>query len=196
MPRTPLSPRRRRLLDAALVVTADHGLRGLTHRAVDRQAGLPEGSCSSYFRTRRSLQTALADHVSATLTEDVERLARSLARHPGDFERATVQTTKMFGRWLDQPERLQALLELTLEATRDPELGELLTALQTRLISVVHHAMLDSGREHADLDRADNLVYASYGVLVGALTRNRRDRRAYVERSLSRIFQSLSAEPH
>ena len=47
-----LSPRRRQLLEAALHVIADEGLRGLTHRAVDRRAGLPEGSCSAYLRTR------------------------------------------------------------------------------------------------------------------------------------------------
>ena len=52
MTKASLSPRRRRILDAATVVVADHGLRGLTHRAVDREAGLPEGSCSAYFRTR------------------------------------------------------------------------------------------------------------------------------------------------
>ena len=33
---TTLTPRRRELLDAARAVTAAHGLRGLTHRAVDR----------------------------------------------------------------------------------------------------------------------------------------------------------------
>ena len=71
-----------------VVVVADHGLRGLTHRAVDREAGLPEGSCSGYFRTRRALQTALTEYVARHLTEDVERLSATLARHPGDFERA------------------------------------------------------------------------------------------------------------
>ena len=34
------------------------GLRGLTHRAVDAEAGLPEGSCSAYMRTRVALLTA------------------------------------------------------------------------------------------------------------------------------------------
>ena len=42
-----LSPRRRLLVNAAIEVVAANGLRGLTHRAVDREAGLPEGSCSS-----------------------------------------------------------------------------------------------------------------------------------------------------
>ncbi|MCB0908546.1 MAG: TetR family transcriptional regulator, partial [Nocardioidaceae bacterium] len=61
------TPRRRQLLDAAQAVIADEGLKGLTHRAVDRRAGLPEGSCSAYLRTRQALQAALAAHVAEQL---------------------------------------------------------------------------------------------------------------------------------
>src|SRR6478735_9549119 len=74
-PAAPLSPRRRQLLDAALHVIADEGLKGLTHRAVDRRAGLPEGSCSAYWRTRQALQAALAAYVADALLADVDELA-------------------------------------------------------------------------------------------------------------------------
>jgi DNA-binding transcriptional regulator YbjK len=77
----PLSPRRRLLLDAALHVIADQGLKGLTHRAVDRQAGLPEGSCSAYWRTRNALQAALTEYVAASLLADVDELTQLLADH-------------------------------------------------------------------------------------------------------------------
>jgi DNA-binding transcriptional regulator YbjK len=73
-----LTPRRRRLLDAALHVIADDGLRGLTHRAVDRRAGLPEGSCSAYLRTRQALQAALTEYVADALLADVDRLAERI----------------------------------------------------------------------------------------------------------------------
>ena len=49
-----LTPRRREILDAAVEVLAEQGLKGLTHRAVDRRAGLSEGSSSAYFRSRVS----------------------------------------------------------------------------------------------------------------------------------------------
>ena len=39
------------------MLEADGG-RGLTHRAVDRRAGLPQGSTSNYFKTREALLTA------------------------------------------------------------------------------------------------------------------------------------------
>ncbi|RYE78666.1 MAG: TetR family transcriptional regulator, partial [Myxococcales bacterium] len=73
--------RRDVLLDAALQVIADAGLRGLTHRAVDRRAGLPEGSCSAYLRTRQALLVAAAQHVSTSLRADVERLTAKLEPH-------------------------------------------------------------------------------------------------------------------
>ena len=80
--RRPLSPRRRQLVEAALHVVAEHGLRGLTHRAVDRRAGLPEGSCSAYLRTRRALQGALTEHVAGTLAADVDLLTEDLRACP------------------------------------------------------------------------------------------------------------------
>src|SRR5215211_2195968 len=50
--------RRHRLAQAALEVLEEEGGRGLTHRAVDRQASLPEGSTSNYFPTRVALLEA------------------------------------------------------------------------------------------------------------------------------------------
>ncbi|QNP68386.1 TetR family transcriptional regulator C-terminal domain-containing protein [Streptomyces roseirectus] len=57
--------RRTLLADAAIAVLADSGVRGLTHRAVDREAGLPPGTTSAYFRTRQSLLTALVSRLVA-----------------------------------------------------------------------------------------------------------------------------------
>jgi DNA-binding transcriptional regulator YbjK len=40
------------IADAAIALLAAAGAKGLTHRAVDAQAGLPAGSTSFYCRTR------------------------------------------------------------------------------------------------------------------------------------------------
>lgn len=45
--------------DAAVTVLARDGLRALTHRAVDAEAGLPYGSTSNCFRTRSALLAAI-----------------------------------------------------------------------------------------------------------------------------------------
>jgi AcrR family transcriptional regulator len=51
------SARTRQVGDAAIAVLAEHGARGLTHRAVDQAAGLPPGTTSNYARTRAALLT-------------------------------------------------------------------------------------------------------------------------------------------
>lgn len=55
--------RRTELMDAALGVVADKGMKGLTHRAVDAAAGLPEGTTSNYFRNRATLVDAVLDRL-------------------------------------------------------------------------------------------------------------------------------------
>lgn len=55
--------RRTLLADAALDVVAAHGMKGLTHRAVDEAAGVPSGTTSNYFRTRAALVDAVAERL-------------------------------------------------------------------------------------------------------------------------------------
>jgi AcrR family transcriptional regulator len=57
--------RKETLLDAAIVVLGERGMRALTHRAVDAEAGVAAGSTSNYFPTRESLLEAIVDRVSA-----------------------------------------------------------------------------------------------------------------------------------
>src|SRR4051794_41022404 len=145
----PESPRRRQLLDAAVHVIADEGLRGLTHRAVDRRAGLPEGSCSAYLRTRHALRAALTEHVGSALLSDVDALAERIRRagpHDGD---GVAEALDLFLYWLDQRELLLARLELTLAATRDPELARLLAEHRAHLVELVADIMTAAGRPHS-----------------------------------------------
>ena len=57
--------RKETLLDAAVVVLGERGMRALTHRAVDAEAGVAAGSTANYFPTRESLLEAIVDRVSA-----------------------------------------------------------------------------------------------------------------------------------
>lgn len=191
-PAAALSPRRRVLLDAALAVTAAHGLRGLTHRAVDREAGLPEGTCSAYFRTRQALQTALATRVAGRLTTDVQELSRSMRDTPGDTTRAIQLTTGLFLRWLERADLLPGLLELTLEATRDDDLAVTLAGWRADLVQVVAQSLAQNGHDHPR-ERAEALVAASYGVLLAALLRPAEGRRADLEQHLTLVFGGVFA---
>ncbi len=189
-PDSQLSPRMRQLLAAALVVVADSGMRGLTHRAVDRQAGLPEGSCSAYLRTRRALQTALAEYVGAHLTADVRDLSELLADCPGDHEKAIHETAALFQRWLHGRD-LVTRFELTLEASRDPELAAQFSAWRDELVEVVGGvlAMQDGP---ADVVRAETLVVALDGVLLGAILKAPDDRADYLRRCVALLLDGLS----
>jgi DNA-binding transcriptional regulator YbjK len=183
------SPRRRRLLDAALHVLADEGLKGLTHRAVDRRAGLPEGSCSAYLRTRRALQAALAEDVAERLLADVDRLADDLsaATEPDGVGAAIA----LFQRWLEQRELLVARLELTMAASRDPELAGLLAAQRGRLVELVERIMTATGKEHGAA-RAEALVASYDGVLLAALLKPAAEREGFLARSMDLLGSGLA----
>ena len=186
-----LTPRRRALMEAALHVVADEGLRGLTHRAVDRRAGLPEGTCSAYFRTRQALQLAVTEHVAATLATDVDELAAELVECSGDEALAVELTLALFERWLDERELIVAKLELSLEAPRNPAVAEALTASRTRLVGVVDGILTRADKEHAD-GRAEALVASFVGLLIGALQKPPRERRPFLSSSLSLVLHALT----
>jgi DNA-binding transcriptional regulator YbjK len=187
----PLSPRRRLLLDAALRVAADEGLRGLTHRAVDRRAGVPEGSCSAYFRTRKALQAALTEYVAGALDADVALLAEELESAVESGDRGVELAMRLFLRWLDERELLLAKLEVSLEASREPELAGLLAEWRTRLVGLVDQIMVARGLEQGT-DRAETLVASLDGILFAALLKPCGDRQAFLSRSLTLLMAALT----
>jgi len=190
-PAASLSPRRRQLLDAALHVIADDGLKGLTHRAVDRRAGLPEGSCSAYWRTRNALQAALTEYVAGALLSDVDRLAEQMHCCEPDEQAGMEGALELFLRWLDQRELLVARLELTMAATRDAELAQLLSDHRSRLVAIVGDIMTARGKEHS-AERAEALVASYDGILLAGLLKPAPARRAFLTRSLELLGSSLA----
>ncbi len=71
------------IADAAIATLAHGGMRGLTHRAVDRAAGLPEGSACYYFRTRRALLQATVERLAELDIAEVPALPQhDLGRSP------------------------------------------------------------------------------------------------------------------
>ena len=187
------SPRRRHLLEAAVQVITDEGLRGLTHRAVDRRAGLPEGSCSAYLRTRSALQQALAEYVAQTLLADVDALAERLRDAEHLDEEGIDAMVDLFSRWLDQRELLVARLELTMAATRDPDLYRVLAVHRTRLVEVAGSVLVAPDKDRTDA-RAEALVASYDGVLLAALLKPANRRRGFLRRSLELLSTSVAAD--
>lgn len=120
------SDRRTRIADATIRTIARAGMRGVTHRAVDRTAELPEGSTSYYFRTREALLVAaLARMVELDAAEVVD--VREL-RGPVDVDELAALTAGVVRHWMGAGrERTLARYELSLESTRRPELRAKLT---------------------------------------------------------------------
>lgn len=187
---TPRSPRMELLLRAGLHVVADQGLRGLTHRAVDREAGLPEGSCSAYLRTRKALVLALTEYVAGNLADDVEGLAQDLSVCALEEAQATEVVTEFFMRWLEERELLLARMELSLEASRDPDLAAAFASIRPRLIGLVEAMLSARGKEHSAA-RAETLVASCDGILLGALPRPASSRRPFVRQSIEVLMGGL-----
>ncbi len=190
----PPSPRRLEILDAAVVVLAGHGLKGLTHRGIDREAGLPEGSSSAYFRSRAALQQAVAEHVSDRLVQDVADLSDTLAAGDHSVAQAVRETGALFRHWLSHPELVLARLELTLAATRDEELAVAMTSWRTQLVELVRRTLGAGGRPD-DATHAATIVAALDGVLLAALQRPAGQRPAFLRSSLELLLGSLVEPP-
>jgi DNA-binding transcriptional regulator YbjK len=112
--------RRTEILDGALHVLAEHGMRGLTHRAVDATAGIPQGSTSYYFRSRSALVAGCVERI-LELDFAIEVPAMSAV---GTDVRALVDVLVDVGVSLVTTQRYRTLAryELSLAAVRDPQL--------------------------------------------------------------------------
>ena len=112
--------RRTLIADAAIGTIATEGMRGLTHRAVDRAAGLPEGSTSYYFRTRETLLLAALDRMNELDTADIAGLVAPDVM--ADLGALTEKFTALVRHWVTTArQRTLARYELSLEASRRPE---------------------------------------------------------------------------
>jgi DNA-binding transcriptional regulator YbjK len=118
--------RRTHIADVTIGTIAREGMRGLTHRAVDRAAGLPEGSTSYYFRTREALLFAALARMAELDTADIGELPDM--RGPADVDLLAGLLAGIMRAWLTTGrDRTLARYELSLEATRRPELRAKMT---------------------------------------------------------------------
>lgn len=164
-----MADRRTVIADAAIATLAREGMRGFTHRAVDRTAGLPEGSTSYYFRTREALMSAaLARMAELDRLDigDVPALAGTV-----DLETLTELAAAVVRRWLaGGRERTLARYELTLESTRRPELREALVAHGSAFRLVAEQTVAAAGASEPER-RGRALVAYLDGLVLHQLTR-------------------------
>ncbi|WP_032403971.1 TetR/AcrR family transcriptional regulator [Rhodococcoides fascians] len=166
MARNPL--RRSELADAGLRLLAAEGARGLTHRAIDEEAAVPKGTASNYFKTRADIFAGLIERIGERLAPDAE-VHEPLAAQPPSPELFGAYIRDIVARLLANGDVTLALFELRLEASRRPEIKEMLGSWQHSNFSADVEfnlaAGLPGGRKEVAL-----FHYAIDGLLLDRLT--------------------------
>lgn len=81
---------RERALDAAVELLGAEGVRALSHARVDARAGLPPGSTSNWFRTRRALIAGILDWIGERERADLDPARLSMPRDADELIEAFV----------------------------------------------------------------------------------------------------------
>jgi DNA-binding transcriptional regulator YbjK len=190
---SPMDTDRKTLIaDAALTLLGRAGAKGLTHRAVDAQAGLPLGSTSFYCRTRLDLLTLTlkrhADLDLADLQADAVQMLED-GFTPSQFNTLLMDR---LADWVSPKtrERLVARFQLILMATCEPQLAASLRQQREQFLMAAEAGLKRLGRRDAS-QVAPRLVAVMDGILLdhiqseGAALVSVKQRRALIEMCLS-----------
>ena len=119
--------RRELLLDAAIGVLGDRGVRAVTHRGVDAEAGVGAGSTANYFPTREALFEAIVERFSQRERANFDDIASAVCpTSPAELGRAL----GAFARDGAGPNRTLTLSRyaLLVESANNPGLREQMAA--------------------------------------------------------------------
>lgn len=157
---------RDRIVAAGLQLLGTAGARALTHRRVDERAGLPQGSTSNHFRTRRALLSGVIDGLVARELREAEAL------RPSTVDELVEQIAQLI-ELLTGPLRVVTAARhvLFLEAAHDAELRERLSADRIRYVAVTRDA-LDGLGVGDPVAAAEALMGLSEGIILHRIARH------------------------
>lgn len=147
--------RRAALLEAAIEVLAEYGVRGASHRAIAAKAGMPLSTTSYFFASLDELITAalqvVADRVIARTNDQIER-----------FLDSRLSVDEAIDRYVDAElaspaADVVAQFEVYLECARRPALQPIAHELMTSFEQGAEAALQAAGLAHAS-ERAPTLV--------------------------------------
>lgn len=187
--------RRTALLDATLRLIGEGGLRAVTHRAVEREAGLLHGSTTYYFGTRDQLVAAAVERLVDLDRRRTERLAHDLALALARSEpRSRVdQLLSAVVRWIDEDRETQlARYELELAGARDPQLRRLMSSGSSFFWRLVEPIAIAVGSEDPPRD-ARMIVAMLDGLLMDRITHDPPDPQLVVD-GFRRALLSIQAD--
>ncbi|MFH9065701.1 TetR/AcrR family transcriptional regulator [Streptomyces coeruleorubidus] len=161
--------RRTVLADAAIGVLAEAGIRGLTHRAVDRAADLPPGTTSAYYRTRQALLTALVRRLIALDQAELQAIGEQ-APVPGSAEELVAGIAAFIEQRLTGEGRRRSLARYAcaIESVHHPELQEILVPRQNAARQAARDFLAAQGVADAE-DRTVTLLTCVDGLVFDRL---------------------------
>ncbi|MGW1495403.1 TetR/AcrR family transcriptional regulator [Streptomyces sp. NPDC002402] len=160
--------RRAALVDASIEVLAREGARGLTFRAVDAEADVPQGTASNYFTNRDDLLNQAGGRIYERMRPD-DATMRAMLHGPTTRARTAELVRDVVERVTAFRTGYLALLELRLEATRRPELRAVLTERVSEDVEANVEAHLAAGLP-GDADAVRMIYLATNWLVVERLT--------------------------
>jgi AcrR family transcriptional regulator len=137
--------RRNLVSDTAIEILGTVGSRGLSHRAVDKRARLPEGTTANYFPARDDLLAAAAERVAALQFQEMDGGTAAAGvgvttdgeefRGVGELRLAELLGNALYDAATLHRIRYLAIFELLLESTRRPALAESLAELAAAAVN-------------------------------------------------------------
>jgi DNA-binding transcriptional regulator YbjK len=175
--RPPAQPRgearRQALLDAAVRLLARDGARGVTHRAVAREAGTTHGAPRYWFSTRDELLDEALRHIAARQVAAVEKVLDETAESD-PARRVGRLAHHIAGPLAGERDATVARYELFLEAARRPQLRPALQEWGDAYRRVFEAELTAAGSANPDVD-ADLLLNLINGLLLAQLATPRED---------------------
>jgi DNA-binding transcriptional regulator YbjK len=202
---TPAAPQRRRpnpaerrrdLCDAAIRLLADDGAKGLSHLKVDRKAGVPDGTASFYFRTRSALLRAVAERLAELDLASLQSVADSANGRVDNPSPSRLSQVVIQAGSEPQFSRTKARYELTMQATRDPELAAILQQATDGFTKLHREILVQLMPRGAELESAvvDDLSNITLTFINGLLLRfAHSDRIIDSPEQLDRILSAIAA---
>lgn len=172
-PKTARSEKRRELLlETTLRLVAEGGVDSVTHRRVAEAAAVPLGSTTYYFTSRRHLlREAFAHYLEQTTRLQKELAPRLEGAVADDIVELLVEFTE---REFADADMLRAEYELTLFASRDAEVAELLHRWDEWMVASLARSLEALGASRS-FDGARTLLDLLRGYELDRLTRKELD---------------------
>ncbi|MEV0720364.1 TetR/AcrR family transcriptional regulator [Asanoa sp. NPDC050611] len=145
--------RRDDVLDAAIALLGAGGVRAVTHRAVDAEAGLPAGATSNLFRTRDALLGGVVERFAERERAIWDALAAERAP-ASPAELAAVLTAVAHAAVGPHRTLTLARYVILVEAAHDPALRDRLLAAGRRVDAWFAMWLRVSGSPHPERDAA------------------------------------------